>query len=172
MNNYLAPFKSYKTYILLAFFITLYFVLDRYAAFQSENIKIGFKFLAVIAGAYVGGPIGGMLVGGCGDFFGAVIMPKGGGILFGITLCEILSGFVYGLFLFRNKKILNIYLSVIIVEVFIDWLLKTYFLSQAGFGPVYPVNLIARSMQAGILIVGQIAIIIPFLGSISKAYKE
>lgn len=171
MKNYLEPFKSYKTYILLAFFIALYFVLDRFCTYQTANIKIGFKFLAVVAGAYVCGPIGGLLVAGCGDVFGAIIIPKGGGILLGITLCEILAGLVYGLLLFKNKKLLNIYLSVIIAELCIDWLLKTYFLSQAGFGPVYPVNLVARLPQIGVLTIGQITVMIPFLNSISKAYK-
>ena len=107
----------------------------------SPDIKIGFGFLPVAMAAMLCGPVAGMIVGGMGDILSFLIAPMG--YYFpGWTVSGILVGLIYGIFLYKPKRLL---LNIVISEVFIGilvevalgslWLLIQYqkaFLLMAG----------------------------------------
>ena len=63
-------------------------------------MKIGFAFVAVFVGAYLYGPVAGAVVGGLGDFLGAILFPIGA-YFPGFTLNCALTGVVMGLLLYK-----------------------------------------------------------------------
>ncbi len=81
----------------------------------SPDVKIGFAFLPVAIAAMLCGPVCGMIVGGLGDVLSFLIAPMG--YYFpGWTVSGLLVGLLYGIFLYKAKKLLP---SIIICEVVI-----------------------------------------------------
>ena len=74
----------------LALLTAMQVVLSRFLSFNTLSLKIGFAFLPVAIGAAVLGPVGGAIVGGLGDFLGAVLFPIGP-YFPGFTLTTLLS---------------------------------------------------------------------------------
>ncbi|MBQ8646591.1 MAG: folate family ECF transporter S component [Oscillospiraceae bacterium] len=70
---------------------------------MGPTLKIYFSFIAVSVGAYVYGPITAMMVGGIIDVVGFLLAAYGEPYFPGFLLSAILSGLVYGLFLYRQR---------------------------------------------------------------------
>ena len=85
----------------LALLTAMQVVLSRFLSFNTLSLKIGFAFLPVAIGAAVLGPVGGAIVGGLGDFLGAVLFPIGP-YFPGFTLTTALSGVAFGLAIYRT----------------------------------------------------------------------
>jgi Predicted membrane protein len=138
--------KKTRILVFLGILIAMYVVLT--ALFEiplspSARIRFGFLPLSYAAGLF--GPLFGGLVGGAGDILGWLYAPKGA-YFPGLTLSAILSGAIYGLFLYRQKKsILRITLAVVIITIFIDLGLNTYwmtFIYGKGFFAVLPTRIV------------------------------
>ena len=78
----------------LALLTAMQVVLSRFLSFNTLSLKIGFAFLPVAIGAAVLGPVGGAIVGGLGDFLGAILFPIGP-YFPGFTLSCALTGLVF-----------------------------------------------------------------------------
>ncbi len=63
--------------------------------------RIMFSFLVYSIGAMVYGPLMGATVGGLSDIVSCILFPSGP-YFFGYTLTSIVSGFIYGLFLYKK----------------------------------------------------------------------
>ena len=106
-------------YVVAAFFLNIYL---------SPTSRIGFSFVFLMIAAKAYGPVSAMAIGGIGDVLQYVLAPRGN-FSFGITLCTILTGLVFGLWLYKEKPTLpRCVLSCLTVSLFIDALLKTYVL--------------------------------------------
>ena len=86
----------------LALLTAIQVVLSRFLSFSTLSLKIGFAFLPVTIGAAVLGPVGGAIVGGLGDFLGAVLFPIGP-YFPGFTLTTALSGVAFGVAIYRRR---------------------------------------------------------------------
>ena len=88
------------------------------------TLKIYFSFVAVSVGAYVYGPLVGMMVGGIIDVVGFLLAAYGEPYFPGFLLSAILSGLIYGLFLYRQRlSILRLALLRLVINFGVNVLL-------------------------------------------------
>lgn len=71
------------------------------SGFSSLVNTFGFIFFAIISLIY--GPFAGLLIGALSDIIGHFLVNSGQVFFFGYTIQAALSGFIYGLFLYRTK---------------------------------------------------------------------
>lgn len=138
--------KKTRILVFLGILISMYVVLTvMFDIPLSPSARIRFSFLPLSYAAGLFGPLFGGLVGGAGDILGWLYAPKGA-YFPGLTLSAILSGAIYGLFLYKRKKsILRITLAVLVVTLFIDLGLNTWwmtFIYGKGFFAVLPTRII------------------------------
>lgn len=87
---------------LAALVIALTTIIGTFTIPVAQNLHIAFAFLIVAFGAMVYGPVVGSIAGAAADIIGFIAHPVG--IFFpGYTLSAILSGLIYGLFLYRCR---------------------------------------------------------------------
>ncbi|MCL2587225.1 MAG: folate family ECF transporter S component [Firmicutes bacterium] len=90
---------------------------------------ISFAIVAVIVAAFVMGPVWAALVGGLGDLIAATIWPMGGAFNPAFTLSWVLTGVVFGIFLYRGRNktdrrlVINMTISMLVVYIAIKLLL-------------------------------------------------
>ena len=142
-----------KAIVYLGLLIALHIILSRFVSINAWNIKIGFAFVATFIGAYLYGPVGGMIVGGLGDFLGAILFPIGP-YFPGFTLNCALTGLVFGLLLYKNQSKLRIGIAVAIDQLIIALWITSYWISFLYGSPYWPV-VASRIVQVVIMIIVQ-----------------
>ena len=114
------------TGLLIAMYVIFNYILTIPIA-PTLIVKFGFLPLSFISSLF--GPIIGGIGGALGDVIGALSFPQGS-FFPGFTLSAIISGIIYGLFLYKKQKtIIRISLAVLAVSIIVDLLLNTYWLS-------------------------------------------
>lgn len=114
--------------VLLAMLTAMEVVLNRFLSINTPYLKIGFSFVPVVVAAILYGPLGGACVGGLGDLIGAILFPNGP-FFPGFTLTALLTGLVYGLFLYKKQTPLRIVLAVAVNQLVLSLLLNTLWLT-------------------------------------------
>ena len=153
----------------LALLTAMQVVLSRFLSFNTLNLKIGFAFLPVAVGAAVFGPLGGAIVGGLGDFLGAVLFPIGP-YFPGFTLTTALSGVAFGLAIHRSRTPVRIVAAVLFHQLVLSFLLNTLWIHLL-YGTPVPALMATRIWQCAgmipveILVVGAMS---PVLGRIKR----
>ena len=155
-----------KDLVLISILIALNVVLSRFLSISAWNIKIGFTFITLYISAYLYGPLISGMVGGIGDLIGSLLFPIGA-YFPGFTLTSFLMGVVFGLFLYRNSKTLNIILACVINDVFFSLLLNTLWI-KILYNSNFFVLLSTRILQCVLMIVIEISVIVIFSRSINK----
>ena len=148
---------STKMLVTLALLVAMEIVLNRFLSINAWNLKIGFSFLPIVIAAILFGPIHASVVGGLGDFIGALLFPIGA-YFPGFTLTAVLMGLVWGFFLHKKQNVPNIILSVGINQFILGLCLNTYWISVL-YGSQYGPLFMTRIMQAAILFVVQVVVI-------------
>nr|WP_243764328.1 folate family ECF transporter S component [Bittarella massiliensis (ex Durand et al. 2017)] len=104
-------------------------VLSFFTLRLSELLKVGFSFLAVAATGFLYGPLLGAAAGGIGDIVKYLIHPDGPYFI-GFTFNACLSGFLYGLYLYKKPvKLWRAVCAKLTVSLVINLLLNPLFLS-------------------------------------------
>ena len=104
-------------------------VLSFFTLRLSELLKVGFSFLAVAATGFLYGPLMGAAAGGVGDIIKYLIHPDGPYFI-GFTFNACLSGFLYGLYLYKKPvKLWRAVCAKLTVSVLINLVLNPLFLS-------------------------------------------
>ena len=148
---------STKMLVTLALLIAMEIVLNRFLSVNAWNLKIGFSFLPIVIAAMLFGPVHAAIVGGLGDFIGALLFPIGA-YFPGFTLTAVLMGLVWGFLLHKKQSIPNIIISVGINQFILGLCLNTYWISVL-YGSEYGPLFFTRILQAVILFVVQVVII-------------
>jgi ECF transporter S component (folate family) len=154
--------KKLRSLIACSLMLALGIVLNLFATVPvSDTLKVSTSFVALAAIGLLFGPVPAMVSGGLLDVVSFVVKPLGA-YFPGFTISGILSGLIYGLFLYRRSvKSLFIAapLSKLLVNVFINLVLNTYwltFLSGKGFLVMLPVrvlkNIVAWPIESAVLI--------------------
>ena len=104
-------------------------VLDRFLTFGSPLTKYSFSFVPIVIAAMLFGAIPAGIVGGLGDFLGAILFPTKGAYFPGFTLTAIAVGVIWGLFVYKNKTWLRIMIAVLITQIVCGLLINTFWLS-------------------------------------------
>lgn len=98
----LSELKKVNRLTLAALVIALTTAIGSLTIPVSQNLHIAFAFIVVAFGAMVYGPIVGAVAGAALDIVGFIAHPSGA-FFPGYTLSAILSGMIYGLFLYRCR---------------------------------------------------------------------
>lgn len=124
-KNAINEFKALESLILISVLIALRIVIGMYFINISSNIRIYFTFIIVALSGLIFGPIVGMVSGGISDLIGFMLFPSGA-FFIGYTISAILSGFIFGLFLYRTKiTIFKLLLSKFLVNFIVNSILGT-----------------------------------------------
>lgn len=118
--------KSVKTIALASVFIALQIAITSvYIPVPALGTqKIFFSFIVVSLGCYIYGPVVGMVAGGVGDILGYIIHPQGD-FFIGYTITSVLSGLIYGLFLYKSRiSIFRLTLCKFSINLFLNTLLN------------------------------------------------
>ena len=106
-------------------------VISDFIGIDTPALQITFKFLPLAVMGMLLGPSTAFLGGGIADVLAYVVHPNGQAFHPGFTLSTMLTGMIFGIFLYRKElKVWRIIASKAIINVFINLLLNTYWLSD------------------------------------------
>lgn len=154
-----------KKIIFSAMMLALLIVLSRFLSLKTNLLVISFSFIPIMISAIYLGPNYSMLIAGLGDLIGAILFPFGS-YFPGFTISAALSGFIYGVFLYKdpNKKISNLkfiirlIISSLIVLILIKIFIESVFLNIL-YGKAYLVVVTTRISTQLVLFPIQVALI-------------
>ena len=163
--------KTIRVLVLMGLFISMEVILTRFFSIQTDILRIGFGFLPVALSAMVLGPVRGGIVAMFADIIGMLLFPKG--VYFpGFTFSALCSGLTYGIILYQKPKtILRISIAVLIVVLFVDLGLNTYWLSIITGKAAY-VLLIPRMIKSWAMLPVQIFLISIMWKSVSSYVRQ
>lgn len=138
-----------KLVVTVGLLVAVHIVLSRFLSINAWNIKIGFAFVPVFLAAWLYGPVPAALVGGLGDFLGAVLFPIGP-YFPGFTLSCALTGIIFGLLLHKEQTLPRIVGAVVLNQFGVSLLLTTLWISIL-YGSPYEALLLTRILQAALL---------------------
>lgn len=112
--------RNLRVLVIAALMTALVIVLGYFYIPVTENLRIMLTFIPMAFGGMLCGPVMGVLIGLAGDLIGFFIHPSGP-FFFGYTISAMLSGFVYGLFLYHKEiAFWRIILTKAIINLFIN----------------------------------------------------
>lgn len=119
--------------------------------YPTASLKISFGFLFIAAAGYLYGPLPAALVGGIGDFLVAFTVQKGGAWIFGITLCMMAMGFIFGLVYYNEHPTLpRVIIACVSEMIVVELGLKSWVLAFT-YGTTFTAQLAVRLLPATII---------------------
>ncbi len=117
-----------RTVAVCGMLLALKLVFGLFTVNVSDLLKIGFSFLPIAAAGALFGPVVGGVVGAVGDVLGYFIRPTGP-YFPGFTLDAFVSGFLYGLVLYRKAvKPVRTVAAKVLVTLAVNMLLNPFWL--------------------------------------------
>ena len=120
-----------KKIIISALLLAASIVINRFLSVNTSILSIGFTFVPLMFSGIILGPKYSLVIAGLSDLIGALLFPFGSYFI-GYTISSILTGLVYGLFLYNkegfvfNKKFLiKLLIAILIVCILINGVLNT-----------------------------------------------
>lgn len=130
-------------------FISLEIILTRFLSIPFTIVRISFGFIPIAICAILFGPVMAGVAAAIADVLGMLIFPKGA-YFPGFTLSAFISGFLYGLILYKKKiTIVRTFFAMLIVTVVCSFVLNTIwliFLTGNGAYAILTVRLITYSI--------------------------
>jgi len=149
-----------KRILFSALFIAATIVLARFLSIRTPIITIGFSFIPIMFSAIMLGPKYSTFIATISDIIGALLFPSGS-YFFGFTISSLLTGLVYGLFLYNkefkiNKLfIIKLVISTLIVTLIINGILNTIWIimiSKGASNIIVPIRVIKQLIMVPIKI--------------------
>ncbi len=155
----LRELKKIRGITTCALMIAVYVVLNFCAVYITPSVKFTFTYLALAVMGMLVGPSAAFIGAGLADFLAYFLRPNPAPIHFGIVLTTMLTGFVFGLFLYRKElKLWRVIAAKACINIFLNLLLNTYWLAGL-YGEGYLAMLPARLGKNLILLPLEIALI-------------
>lgn len=121
-------------------------VLGYFTIVIGNFLKIGFSYLTLAVAGFLYGPVIGGILGGLSDILNYAIKPTGP-FFPGFTFNAILSGFIYGLILYKKPvNLLRVFLTKLLLVIIVDLILTTTWLSIL-YGEAFIVLLPMRALK-------------------------
>lgn len=158
-----------KDLTIMALLIALEVVLSRFLSINAWNTRIGFGFVPIVTAAILMGPVSAAVVAGVADVIGALLFPTGA-FFPGFTFTALLSGTVYGLFLYKKQTLPRIVGAVAVHQLCLSLLLNTLWISIL-YGSPFKGLIVTRIPQTIIIFVFQV-ICIPLIAQLVKRLKN
>ena len=120
---------SIRTVAVCGMLLALKMVLNMFTINVTSILKVGFAYLPIAAAGMLFGPVAGGIVGAVGDILGYFVQPAGP-YFPGFTLDAVLSGFIYGLLLYRRPvRLGRTFAAKALVTLLISFVLNPLWLS-------------------------------------------
>lgn len=165
-------FSSPASVAICGMLLALRIVLGYYANFTLAafpGVKFSLVFIPTAICGMILGPVPTAIMGGCGDMLSFFLNSTGGAFFPGWTINAALSGFVYGMLLYKNNATLpRVIISKLIITVFVELLLGTLWLN-IQFGFPYFEYLLARSLKQLVTTPFEIVVIFSLVAVVKKA---
>lgn len=146
-----------RTLVIMATLIAMTIVLSRFLSFSVWNMKIGLAFIPIAITAMIFGPIEAGIVAALSDFLGAILFPIGP-YFPGFTLTAFLVGIIFGLFLHKDQRWLNVLGAVLVHQIACSQFLNTLWISILYSSPYWPL-FVTRLVQTAIMSVVEFIVI-------------
>jgi ECF transporter S component (folate family) len=141
--------KQTRVLVYMALFISMEVVLTRLFAIQTSIVRIGFGFIPIAFAGIMFGPVIGGVTAMIADIIGMIIMPKGA-YFPGFTFSALLTGAIYGFFLYgKPKTIFRVFTATLVISLLVDLGLNTIWLTMLTGNAavaILPARLIARAI--------------------------
>ena len=142
-----------------AMMIAVYVVLNFCAIYITPSIKFTFTYLALAVMGMLLGPSVAFIGAGLADFLAYFLRPNPAPLHPGIVFTTMLTGLVFGLFLYRKElKLWRVIAAKACINIFLNLLLNTYWLADL-YGEGYFAMLPARLGKNLILLPLEVALI-------------
>lgn len=122
LKNSAKNLKNTRVLCTAAIFTALFVILYAFKLAILPELRITFTFIPLALAGWLLGPVPAMLVGLVGDIIGCILFPSGA-YFPGFTLTKLLSGFIYGIFLYRQNPKKN-FLPVLFAEISVNMLMN------------------------------------------------
>ena len=159
-----------KLLVTMGLMVAIHIILSRWLSINAWNLKIGFAFVPVFIAAWAFGPVPAAVVGGLGDFLGALLFPIGP-YFPGFTLSCALTGVIFGLLLHKEQTLPRIFAAAMLNQFGVSLLLSTLWLHILQGAP-YTVLLAARVWQSAILAAVELTVITALTRSTAAVRRQ
>lgn len=117
-----------RNILLLGLFVALEVILTRFFSVENQFVRITFAFIPLALSAILFGPVMAGIAAAVADVLGMLIFPKGA-FFPGFTLTAFLTGFIYGVFLYKKEiTLIRTFFAVLAVTVICSLTLNTIWL--------------------------------------------
>lgn len=117
-----------RNILFVGLFIALEIILTRFTSVETLTVRISFEFIAIAISAILFGPVTAGTAAAIADILGMIIFPKGP-YFPGFTLSAFLSGFLYGIILYKKKiTMIRTFFAALVVIVATSLILNTIWL--------------------------------------------
>ncbi len=160
MKNYVKEQLTFSTTQMatVGVLVALYVIINRFCSINVWNLSIGLTFIPLAVAAILMGPLKAGLVGGLGDFIGAIIFPFGP-YFPGFTLTAFLKGIVFGVALYKKASFVRILSSSAIVEFVLSLFLQSFWIFYLYGAKTYPAIVASRLIQVVPLFILELVVI-------------
>ncbi len=138
-----------KKIVISGLLLALLIVLSRFVSIKTQILVISFSFIPIIMSAIWLGPKYSTLIAMLGDLIGAILFPFGTYFI-GYTISQALTGFVYGMFLYKKGEelstkelLIRLTISSLIVLILINVFLTSLWI-HIQYGKAYIVIMTGR----------------------------
>jgi len=150
-----------RNILFVGLFISLEIILTRFLSIEYSIVRISFEFIAIAISAILFGPVTAGVAAAIADVLGMLIFPKGP-YFPGFTLSAFISGFLYGVILYKKKiTVARAFIAALVVILIVELILKTIWLNYLLKDGAYAI-LAARSIKCLIFLPIQ-TFMIPFI---------
>ncbi|MDF2987177.1 MAG: hypothetical protein K0R50_2687 [Eubacterium sp.] len=140
-----------RNILLLGLFIAMEVILTRFLSVESPIVRISFEFIPIAISAVLFGPVMAGTGAAIADVLGMMIFPKGA-FFPGFTLSAFVSGFLYGIFLYKKKiTFMRIFAAVLAVIITCSLVLNTIWLLYLTQNGAYAI-LTARLLKCAVFL--------------------
>jgi len=138
-----------KKLISISLLVALSIIAKRFLGYNDKIISVSFGFVPIAMAGMLFGPLGGVITAGLSDVIGALLFPTGP-FHPGFTLAALLSGLIYGLFLYKQPlSRLRIVLCQALVTIIVHLILNTLLLMPIvgkGFMAILPLRMLKNAL--------------------------
>ena len=131
-----------KKIVISGMLLALLIILSRFVSIKTQILVISFSFIPIIMSAIWLGPKYSTLISMLGDLIGAILFPFGT-FFIGYTISQAITGFVYGMFLYKKGEelstkelLIRLTISSLIVLILINVFLTSLWI-HIQYGKAY-----------------------------------
>jgi ECF transporter S component (folate family) len=121
-----------KKVVLAGLLLAILIVFQRYLSIETQVLRFSFAYVPFILIGTLLGPVWGAIICVAEDLLGMLLMPKAS-FFAGFTLNALLTGVIYGIFLYNTPNntsyLIRLIISVLVVDVLVNIVLTTLWLS-------------------------------------------